>query len=78
MKKYLLLVTLVVSGLYAHSQDLKIVKNQVILKQYDKAKPEVEKFLAIEKNATNSEAWYYKAAIDNALGRLPGKPIAES
>lgn len=78
MKKYLLLVTLVLSGLYAHSQDLKIVKNQVILKQYDKAKPEVEKFLAIEKNATNSEAWYYKAAIDNALGRLPGKPIAES
>jgi hypothetical protein len=78
MKKYLLLVTLVLGGLYAQSQDLKIIKNQFILKQYDKAKPEIDKFLAIEKNATNSEVWYYKAYVDNFLARLPGKPIPES
>ena len=78
MKKFVLIFTLVLGGFYAHSQDLKIVKNLFILKQYDKAKPEVEKFLAIEKNVTNSEAWYYKAVIDNFLARLPGKPIGES
>lgn len=78
MKKYLLLVTLVLGGLYANSQDLKTVRNLILLKQYDKAKPEIDKFLAVEKNATNSEAWYYKAFLYNSIGRLPGKTIPES
>lgn len=78
MKKYLLLLILVVSGIYANSQELKTVRNLILLKQFDKAKPEIDKFLAVEKNAANSEAWYYKAFIYNSLGRLPGKTIPES
>ena len=78
MKKYLLLVTLALGCLYANSQELKTVKNLILLKQFEKAKPEIDKFLAIEKNATSAEAWYYKAFVYNTLGRLEGKPLAES
>lgn len=78
MKKYLLLITLLLGGLYSSSQDLNELKKLVILKQYEKAKLEIDNFLSNEKNAAKAEAWYYKAFIYNSLGRGETKPVAES
>ena len=78
MKKYLLVVILVLGGLYGNSQDLSNIKKQIILQQYDKVKPDLDAFLNDPKNANSAEAWYYKAFLYNALGRVQTKPITES
>lgn len=46
------------------------------MQQYEKAKPDLEAFLS--KNAGSAQAWYYKAFVDNALGRVQTKPVTES
>jgi len=78
MKKYLLVITLFVASFYAHSQDLKSISLNVTLKKFDEAKTEVDKFLAVEKNASKPEGWYYKAYIYNTLARDAKKTVAES
>jgi tetratricopeptide (TPR) repeat protein len=76
MKKYLLLVTLVVGGLCSYGQDLKNITLYVTLNKFDQAKTEVDSYLANEKNAAKPDGWYYKAYIYNSLGRAADKPIA--
>ena len=78
MKKYFLFVILVLSGLYASSQVLDDIKKLIILTQYDKAKPEIDKYLADPKNAAKPEGWYYKAYTYGNLARVATKPVAES
>jgi hypothetical protein len=78
MKKYLLLFTLLSGSFITKSQDLKNVILYTSTNQFDKAKPEVDGYLANEKNAAKPEGWYYKAYIYNALGRVATKPVAES
>lgn len=78
MKKYLLLVVLVLGGFYSKSQDLKNVRLFADLRQFDKAKVEIDGYLKNEKNAEKPEGWYYKAYIYNSLGRVEGKAITES
>lgn len=78
MKKYLLVFTLVLGALHSFSQDFDEIKKLVLLQKYDQAKPMLDKFLAVEKNATKPEAWYYKAYTYNALGRVATKPVTES
>lgn len=78
MKKYLLLITLVLGGFYGNSQDLTKVKLFADLRQFDKAKTEVDAYLSNEKNAAKAEGWYYKAYIYNNLGRAEKKTIDES
>jgi hypothetical protein len=78
MKKYFLLATLTLSGLYSYCQDMGEIKKLVILKQYEKAKPEIDSYLNNEKNAAKGEGWYYKAIIYNSLARIETKPAAES
>lgn len=78
MKKYLLLAVLLFGGYISKSQDLKNVKLFADLRQYDKAKTEIDGFLANEKNAAKAEGWYYKAFIYNSLGRVEGKAVTES
>ncbi len=78
MKKYLLLVTLVLGGLYANCQDLKSVMLYVNLRQFDKAKSELDNFMGNEKNAAKPDGWYYKAYIYNSIGREENKKVAES
>ena len=78
MKKYLLLVLLFMGTHYTYSQELKNVSVYIDLRQFDKAKTELDNFMAIEKNAKNPEAWYYKAFISNSLGRVANKPVLES
>jgi len=78
MKKYLLLFALLMGGLLSFGQDLDNIKKMLLLKQYDKAKPEIDAFLSNPKNANNPEALYYKAYVYHSLGMLPTKPVAES
>ena len=77
MKKYLLSVMLVMVGLYSNSQDLKNVTNMILLKQFDKAKVELDTYMNDPKNAAKADAWYYKAFVYNSLGRMEAKPAAE-
>ncbi|MFZ1785778.1 MAG: hypothetical protein WAU23_11300 [Ferruginibacter sp.] len=77
MKKYLLLILLSLTGYYVKSQELKNVILYSSLKQYDKAKLEIDSYMAKEKNAQLPDGWYYKAYVYNALGRSETKPIAE-
>lgn len=78
MKKYLLPVALLIASYSASSQDLKSIMLYATTNQFDKAKIDVDAFLANEKNAAKPEGWYYKAYIYNSLGRVATKPIAES
>ena len=78
MKKYLLPVVFLMASYCASSQDLKSITLYVNLNQFDKAKTEVDAFLANEKNAVKPDGWYYKAYIYNSLGRVANKPLAES
>ena len=78
MKKYLALVVLILVSTFAKSQDLDEIKKLILLQKYEEAKPKLDNFLAVEKNASNPEAWYYKAYLYNSLGRVATKPIKES
>jgi len=78
MKKYFLLSILVLGGLYGSSQGLEDVKKLIILMQYDKAKAEIDKYMADPKNAAKPEGWYYKGYTYNSLARVAGKPVPES
>lgn len=78
MKKYLLLITLLLGGLYVSSQDLGNIKKLIVLQLYEKAKPEIDTYLSDSKNAVKAEGWYYKAFVYYSLGRIDTKPLAES
>jgi hypothetical protein len=76
MKKYVLLFALLTGAIMSHGQDLDNIKKMLLLKQYDKAKPELDAFLS--KNPTNAEALYYKAYVYQNLGMGQTRPVAES
>jgi hypothetical protein len=78
MKKYLLLISFLLGGLYVSSQDLDNIKKLIVLQQFEKAKPEIDSYLSDAKNAGKAEGWYYKAFVYNGLGRIPTKSLAES
>ena len=78
MKKYLLAIALFTTSYATQSQDLKSISINVALKKFDDAKTEVDKFLAVEKNAAKPEGWYYKAYIYSSLARDAKKTAAES
>lgn len=78
MKKYVLLVALLIGGLCSYSQDLDNIKKMILLNQFEKAKPDIDSYLSNEKNAAKPEGWYYKAVIYNTLGRDTKKTVAES
>jgi hypothetical protein len=78
MKKYLLLVSLVLVGFLANSQDLNTIRNMIVLNQFDKAKPEIDNYLKVEKNAAKAEGWYYKAYVYYSLGKVASKTVDES
>ncbi len=78
MKKYVLLFVLLVGALYSNGQDLDNVKKLLLLKQWDKAKPEIDAFLNVPKNANNAEALYFKAYVYHSLAMGQTKPAAES
>ena len=67
MKKYFLLLILVLGTLIGKTQDINLIITMIKLRQYDKAKPELDKYLANEKNAAKADNWYYKAVVYNGL-----------
>ena len=79
MKKYVLATMLVLGSLYGTSQELpKEIRFNIELKQFDKAKDALDKYIADPKNATNTIALYYKAYVYSALARDTKKTTAES
>ena len=77
MKKYLLLITLILGTVYSQAQDFENIKKLIILNQFEKAKPDLDTYLSNEKNAAKAEGWYYKAYVYQTLGRVQTKPVAE-
>lgn len=67
MKKIFLAVLLLMGYQGMQAQDLDDINKLITLKQYARAKGDIDKFIAEPKNASNATAQYYKAYIYNAL-----------
>ncbi|MHA4842718.1 hypothetical protein ACX0G7_01080 [Flavitalea antarctica] len=67
MKRILLTVMLVASVAGVFAQKLDKAKTSLEKKKLAEAKTEIDNFLAVEKNKTNSEAWYTKSKIYLAI-----------
>lgn len=79
MKKYVLATLMAFGSLYVTSQELpKEIRFNIELKQFDKAKDALDKYIADPKNTANAIANYYKAYVYSALARDPKKTTAES
>jgi len=78
MKKYVLALIMILGSLYGSSQSLESIKVLIDIKQNDKAKESLDKFLAEPKNANNATAWYYKAFVYSSIARDAKKTVAES
>ncbi len=71
MQKLLLSLLLVIISASLFSQSFDDVKKYAILQKWDEAKTNVDKYLAVEKNQKNAEAWYYKGYIYSELSKQP-------
>jgi len=60
------------------AQDLDDVRKLIVLKQFSKAKEEVDKFLSKSSNAAKADGYYYKAFIYNAMSFDPNGAIAQN
>jgi hypothetical protein len=78
MKKPLFLIIFLLGAIHSRAQEIEDINKLVLLKKYDKARPEIDKFLANPANAAKAEAWFYKCVTYNNLARAAGKAIAES
>src|SRR5687768_14263085 len=67
MKRILLTVMFVASVVGVFAQKLDKAKTSLEKKKLAEAKTEIDNFLAVEKNKTNSEAWYTKSKIYLAI-----------
>lgn len=71
MKKALLFVTIAFMALTMQAQKVDKAKDLLNKKKTAEAKTEIDNFLAIEKNKTNSDAWYTKAKVYLAIATDP-------
>ncbi len=67
MKKLLLIVTIAVTALGLQAQKLDKAKDYLKNNKLDQAKTEIDNFVAVEKNKSNSEAWYTRAKVYLAI-----------
>ncbi|NML23935.1 hypothetical protein HHL16_23845 [Pseudoflavitalea sp. G-6-1-2] len=67
MKKVLLLALLATPGLGLYAQKLDKAKDYLTKKKLTEAKTEIDNVLTVDKNQSNSEAWYTKAKIYVAI-----------
>jgi len=67
MKKLFLTAMLAVLGFLSQAQKLEKAKDLLTRKKLTDAKTEIDNVLGVEKNKTNSEAWYTKAKIYGAI-----------
>lgn len=71
MKNIFLTALLVVSALLSQAQKLDKPKDLLEKKKFAEAKTEIDKFLAVDKNQANSEAWLVKSKIYLAATQQP-------
>jgi tetratricopeptide (TPR) repeat protein len=69
MKSFLLAVLIATTGFGVFAQKLDKAKDLLKNNKLNEAKTEIDNFLAIEKNQKNSEAWYTKAKVYNAIAK---------
>jgi len=69
MRKLIFTTLLVVFAYAIHAQTLDDIKDLIGKQQMDKAKEQVDKFLANEKNAKKPDGWYYKGVIYNDIAK---------
>lgn len=67
MKKLFLTALFAVVGFLSQAQKLEKAKDLLTKKKFTEAKTEIESVLAVEKNKTNSDAWYTKAKVYGAI-----------
>jgi tetratricopeptide (TPR) repeat protein len=69
MKSLILAVLIATTSLAVFAQKIDKAKDLLKSNKLDQAKTEVENFLAVEKNKNNSEGWYTKAKVYNAIAK---------
>jgi hypothetical protein len=71
MRKLILTLLLAVLSVSLFAQTLDDIKKYVVLQRWEDAKGQLDKYLAVEKNAKLPEGWYYKGYIYSELAKLP-------
>lgn len=67
MKSLILAVLLAITGFGVFAQKIDKAKELLKANKIAEAKTEIDNFLAVEKNQKNSEGWYIKAKVYNAV-----------
>lgn len=78
MKRTFLALMLAFTGLLSQAQSLDDIVLMIKLTQYDKAKPELDKYMSNEKNTAKAPGWYYKAFLYSNLARQANKSADEA
>lgn len=76
-KFYLFIATTLVANM-AFGQSIDDIQKYVMLRQFKPAKEAIDKYLAVEKNAKNPPAWYYKGFIYDLTSKDSGLSISEN
>lgn len=69
MRKLIFTALLASFALTMYAQDIDDIKDLVGKQQWDKAKDQIDKYLANEKNAKKPDGWYYKGVIYNEIAK---------
>lgn len=69
MRKLIFSTLFAVTVLGASAQSIDDIKDNIGKQQWDKAKEQIDKYLANEKNAKKPDGWYYKGAIYNEVAK---------
>lgn len=69
---------LVLAGMVSRGQNLDEIILLLKIGQFDKAKPDLDKYMSNAKNAAQATGWYYKAYAYSGLAAQPNKSIAEA
>lgn len=67
MKKILMLLMLAIFTTPMFAQTLDEINTLMVIRQFDKAKTNIDKYLAVPKNAEKADGWYFKGRIYNSL-----------
>lgn len=78
MKQISIACLLIFYSLSSMSQSLEDINNMMGKQQFKEAKTAIDAFLAQPKNATKSDAWYYKARVYNSLSYDKATPKDEA
>lgn len=77
MKKIYILLILGFTAAFGYSQTLEEINDLLAKKDFANAKVAIDKYLADEKNAGKSDAWYFKGRTYNSLSYEKSTPESE-